>query len=61
MIFVFSNRLSVIEKRQERALGDLDRSEKLITELEVSMRENMKTIASNIKILDGRIDKCTSF
>ena len=57
----FSNRLSVIEKRQERALGDLDRSEKLITELEVSMRENMKTIASNIKILDGRIDKCTSF
>ena len=53
--------VSVIEKRQERALGDLDRSEKLITELEVSMRENMKTIASNIKILDGRIDKCTSF
>ena len=57
----FSNRLSAIEKRQDRALEDLDRSEKLVSELEVAMRENMKTIAKNIEVLDGRIDKCSSF
>ena len=57
----FSNRLSAIEKRQDRALEDLDRSEKLVSELEVAMRENMKTIAKNIEVLDERIDKCSSF
>ena len=53
----FSNRLSAIETRQNHALEDLERSEKLISDLEVAMRENMKTIAKNIEVLDTRLDK----